>query len=229
MKNAERFKKKLILQIFATVLPLAFASAAPAASITTTGNNFTMLTSIGSMVGSDSNVSFTWDGTFNTSVSGAGNATLSSSTPFYGYNWSTHNVSIYGPGTYTVFSDCAPGNPGCGSGTAIPFTVAPNQVGVHLLFDWGINKDMDLVNVWDLNATFPGNPPSSWDAASSDANGDGVRGIPFVDGTFVGFNANFNVNGVVAMNPSPTPVPAAAWLLGSGLLGLMGFAKRKIA
>lgn len=29
--------------------------------------------------------------------------------------------------------------------------------------------------------------------------------------------------------PAPVPTPAAAWLLGSGLLGLMGLARRKIA
>jgi len=31
----------------------------------------------------------------------------------------------------------------------------------------------------------------------------------------------------VSSTPSPVPVPAAAWLFGSGLLGLIGFAKRK--
>jgi hypothetical protein len=33
----------------------------------------------------------------------------------------------------------------------------------------------------------------------------------------------------VAMSAQPVPVPAAAWLLGSGLLGLVGVARRKTA
>jgi hypothetical protein len=31
------------------------------------------------------------------------------------------------------------------------------------------------------------------------------------------------------INPAPVPIPAAAWLFGSGLLGLIGIARRKAA
>ena len=34
---------------------------------------------------------------------------------------------------------------------------------------------------------------------------------------------------VLDVNTNPVPVPAAAWLLGSGLLGLIGVAQRKAA
>jgi hypothetical protein len=34
-------------------------------------------------------------------------------------------------------------------------------------------------------------------------------------------------NGDIVLNPTPVPVPAAAWLLGSGLLGLVGLRRRK--
>ena len=40
-----------------------------------------------------------------------------------------------------------------------------------------------------------------------------------IDGAFNGFNANFDFTVV--------PVPAAVWLFGSGLLGLVGVARRK--
>ena len=46
-----------------------------------------------------------------------------------------------------------------------------------------------------------------------------------VDGPFTGFNANFNIRPEV----SAVPVPAAAWLFGSGLIGLVGLARRKQA
>ncbi|MDH5190114.1 MAG: hypothetical protein OEW89_02565 [Gammaproteobacteria bacterium] len=41
--------------------------------------------------------------------------------------------------------------------------------------------------------------------------------------TFVGY---WNT-GIEIINPNPVPVPAAVWLFGSGLLGLIGFARRK--
>ncbi|MDT8282265.1 MAG: VPLPA-CTERM sorting domain-containing protein [Gammaproteobacteria bacterium] len=90
--------------------------------------------------------------------------------------------------------------------------------------------------------------------ANEFAQGDGVGvgGSPFQDGPFVGFNANFDVtvltfqsqdaNATIAANCTfelgntcpttttpPVPVPAAVWLFGSGLLGLVGVARRKKA
>jgi len=52
---------------------------------------------------------------------------------------------------------------------------------------------------------------------------NGVPGVPMPAGPFVGFNANFNAN----LAPVVVPVPAAVWLFGSGLLGLVGIARRK--
>lgn len=43
-------------------------------------------------------------------------------------------------------------------------------------------------------------------------------------GQFVGFNTSWIIEGV-----SGIPIPAAAWLFGSGLLGLVGIARRKAA
>jgi hypothetical protein len=61
-----------------------------------------------------------------------------------------------------------------------------------------------------------------WMFASIDGNADGIPGIPMAaGGPFGGFNANFNANMTVV------PIPAAAWLFGSGLVGLAGVARRK--
>lgn len=69
--------------------------------------------------------------------------------------------------------------------------------------------------------------------------GGTIGGNPFADGPFAGFNANFDITsmtftsqgGVInGGNPFPVsavPVPAAVWLFGSGLLGLVGVARRK--
>ena len=71
----------------------------------------------------------------------------------------------------------------------------------------------------------------------------GIGGVPMWDGPFAGFNANFDivtlsftgtggtVNGgspwvVGPYNSNTIPVPAAVWLFGSGLIGLVGVARR---
>lgn len=189
-------------------LTITIAQVGSAQLVTTTGNNFTMLDAMGSLVGGTNDVTFTWDGTYKTSVAASGqvsNATLSSPTAFFGAPWVAHDVVIYGPGTYTVYTGCPSGSPGCGVGAPYTFTVGANQVGMHMLFDWHGNANTDIVNVWDRNRMFGpsimyGGSPTVWDGMSSDADGNGVNGIAIVDGPFVGFNINFNVMGLQLIN-----------------------------
>ena len=61
-----------------------------------------------------------------------------------------------------------------------------------------------------------------WMLATVDGDGDSIMGIPMMPGgPFGGFNAGFNAN------LTGVPIPAAVWLFGSGLLGLVGVARRK--
>ena len=59
----------------------------------------------------------------------------------------------------------------------------------------------------------------------------GIGGNPMQSGPFQGFNANFDAQSltVTGYEPSAVPVPAAVWLFGSGLLGLVGVARRRKA
>ncbi len=59
---------------------------------------------------------------------------------------------------------------------------------------------------------------------------DGISGSPMIDGPFPGLNVNFDIgsgNSLTVLSVSTVPVPAAVWLFGSGLIGLVGFARRK--
>ena len=60
---------------------------------------------------------------------------------------------------------------------------------------------------------------------------DSIGGDPMTSGAFGNYNANFDISSVhldsYVTAPSAVPVPAAVWLFGSGLLGLVGIARRK--
>ena len=58
---------------------------------------------------------------------------------------------------------------------------------------------------------------------------DGVTGTPMATAPFPDHNAAFDITEMTITNitPSAIPVPAAVWLFGSGLLGLVGVARRK--
>lgn len=141
-----------------------------------------------------------------TSMSGfvdqsAGTWSISSSNPFYGLHWTAHSGTLYSVGSYTIDTI---------EGGLMSFTVNPGQIGGHILLDWGATNNIDVVNVWDIN------PDGSLSYAS-------VPGL--VDGPFPGFRPSFYLAspGLV----STVPVPSAAWLFGSGLLGVIGMAKCK--
>lgn len=139
----------------------------------------------------------------------AGTFSLASTDTFFALNWSTSGGTLFGPGTYTVSTvDPLPGV----SGGTYTFTVGAGQMGGQIDFAWGGTTGIDVVMVWNV----VGNTYTS-----SDWDTNGTPGAGMIDGPFPGFSANFNMTAV--------PVPAAVWLFGSGLLGLVGVARRKKA
>ena len=71
------------------------------------------------------------------------------------------------------------------------------------------------------------NPSSELGVIAGD---DGIGGSPMISIPFAGFNANFDITAIhINAVTSEVPVPAAVWLFGSGLIGLIGVAKRKRA
>lgn len=224
-------------------------------------SNFTVLGSNGDMYQGTNDVVFNWDGSIFTAASdytGPGtstNASLTSATPFFNYSWTAHDIQVFGSGTYAFDTALGGGNPESG---ILAMNVGSGQIGMHLLWDWNGNFNMDIALVLEMNAVFgsgkaffansadcgtlgnttpganclwdgagfgPAGAPSvnqTWMYASVDGNGDGVPGIPTVaGGPTAGTNYNFN------FAPVTVPVPAAFWLLGSGLMGLFGIARKQ--
>lgn len=236
-----------------TILLAMSAGSVQAIPYASTGNNFSMLLPDGTIMGpgGTNDVVMTWDGTINTYQDYLDdtiqvNMTLTSETGFFNTLWYAHDISVFGPGTYT-FDTCANNTPEqqvqC---FPITMSVDDGQLGVHMLFDWNTALNIDVLNVWDINSVFgdgtnmkvcgpitigkncnistdpwSNDPLTVWSLASTDDDGNGALGIPLVDGPFPGFNPNFN------LMLQPVPVPAAVWLMGSGLLGLIGVARKK--
>ncbi|MFZ5621979.1 MAG: choice-of-anchor U domain-containing protein [Pseudomonadota bacterium] len=118
-------------------------------------------------------------------------AALSSPTPFYGNLWTTNTIRLFNqPGNYS-FNAIQDGNPSLG------MTVGTNQLGAHMLFDWAVNRDIDVVLVWNYGC-------GDAELVTTDPDGDGIIGTRMVDGPFQGFNAAFDLRTVDGESPITT-------------------------
>lgn len=103
--------------------------------------------------------------------------------------------------------------------------VSPSGV-LPLVQDTAANSNDYIANT---GGTIGGNPMQAGPFAGSNANFD-VTGL-----TSTGFDPNgsiapfcdFDPSGQLCAPPPAVPVPAAVWLFGSGLLGLVGVARRR--
>jgi hypothetical protein len=143
-------------------------------------------------------------GSVNYSYTSTNAMTLGANT-FNGTAWTISNLTFLAPGTYTNLMGVA----------SYDMTVGANQLGATMNFAWGANTGMRVISLWNIDDSTPGTRK----LRPVDADGDGIVGAKMVD-VFTGQSPVFNITTTV-------PVPAAAWLFGSGLLGLVGVARRR--
>jgi hypothetical protein len=182
--------------------------------------NFTMLDADGVTFGGTNDIVAEWDGTLNTAVTDTNfNMTMKSDSDhlFFGFVWTAHDIRMFGPGTYMFDTSCSvaqvqAGLADCG-GTPDEFltlTVGAGQIGAHMLFDWNVTDNIDVVNLYEANAMYTNPDPRGalyqgdagpipaldclFEQVSVDGDGDTVPGVRFIDGPFIGFRANFNLN-----------------------------------
>ncbi|MHB8258575.1 MAG: Ig-like domain-containing domain [Acidiferrobacterales bacterium] len=253
------------------------------APATGTAGNFTMLTPTGTPFGGTNDVVYTYTGQPDTTInSNVFNMTLASATPepFFGFDWSAHNIRVFGTGTWTFNTGCTVAELQAGvmpsacavQGAPLTMTVGSGQLGALMLFDWHGNDNIYVADVWNQHAQWqsgPGtenglwtgpawggpagymvDPLTTWSYASTPDTNNGINGVPMVNGPFIGFSANFNLDAtdtctaaasvpiqahdtqVSGCTISPTPVnlfKRSDWLILLGFVGWMGWWRKRRA
>ena len=189
--------------------------------------NFTMLDAGGTTFGGTNDVLATWDGSLNTDEADTNfNMSIRSDSdfPFFGFPWTAHDIRVFGPGSYSFDTSCSvaqiqsglsgdcgnscntsPQNAGC-----LNLDIPVGMIGAHMLFDWNVTENIDVVLLWDMDGVFTNPDPAGslylgpagptpptdcvYELVSRDADGDTVPGAKMIDGPFIDFRANFNLN-----------------------------------
>ncbi len=235
--------------------------------------NFTMIDASGTTFGGTNDLVSEWDGTLNnTETSTNFNMKIASESefPFFGFPWFAHHIRMFDPGKYEFDATCSvnqleSGIADCGGGPGdmLPLTIPTGMLGAHLLFDWNITENIDVVLLWERDDVFEGEAPGTlyqgpagptppldavFRLASKDADGDGIPGAKMIDGPFIDFRANFNLDrtddgggevetqissikdpglggsgaGCTLAGISSSPLRHADWLAVLGFLALLG-------
>ena len=144
-----------------------------------------------------------------------GGGTASSIDPFYGNHWTSTQQTAVMDNTGNWSGDLTGSTTTGSAGGTFNFNqtihaMTANQVAVGMFFEWNNTTEIAVLEIFDC--------------AAGVCTGNGV---PMANGPFSGSIAIFSGTGT---NDSVTiPVPAAVWLMGSGLLGLVGVARRRKA
>jgi hypothetical protein len=250
-KSVLRSAVLLALSINGAALTLSGAAHADnqaCANAVTTGtasSNFTMLKVDGYTMGADggtNDVMMSWDGTAYTSSTdytgpgGSTNVTMSSSLPdpFFGASWAAHDIQVFAPGTYEF--DAGDNTPGAGTGgpagsnneaagTMQNVTVPPGMIGMHMLFDWSGNNNIDVFIVVAQDSVFGAGIARSTQSPTVSANNcDNLNATAPIKNCLFDGSAYFD--GKPAGTTAGKPAGNKVWMLasidgdGDGIMGI---------
>ena len=151
-----------------------------------------------------------WSGTYSFAMFSPGGGPVGAPTAPQSWTWDfdAGTVSIVNTTTFyasvwtahdTTFADNGDGTYGGTAGSA------------NMLFDWSVNTNIPVEAVWDVTD-----------------NGDGTATVGSVSTVILGSSPAFpGFHPTFTGGLNAVPVPAAVWLFGSGLLGLVGVARRR--
>ena len=136
-------------------------------------------------------------------------------------------------GSQTAFSNSLTSQAGANFGSFVSWINANCITGNTCASGWGDSSALGQIS-------FGKGAPTSWVSASY-ANGASLgtastmyllatngTGASGVSNSYIGGTLDVSKTGVITVsNGAPVPLPAAVWLFGSGLLGLMGLGRRR--
>ena len=137
------------------------------------------------------------------SLNNDGSGMMNSVAPFFYHTWTGTQVTTFMDNTGSWAGSSASGAFDYDADIA---AMTSNQVAVGIYFNWSIYTEIALLEIFDCTNGF-----------CQDGNGVAMDNGPFVAGSVVTFSGTGTIY---------TPVPAAAWLMGSGLLVLAGLSRR---
>lgn len=158
-------KKSILASSIALTLGVANAEAALVNNVLgantwyTDSANFTLLAPNGGVIPvfGANNVAMNWDGSaYNassdyTGPGSAANVTASSTSPMFGHTWTAHDIQMFTPGSYSFDTTLGGGNT---ETSTLNATVGAGQLGLHMLWDWNGNNNIDMFMVFGQNSVF---------------------------------------------------------------------------
>ena len=193
-------KKTLVASAIAVALGGASVAQANTTGLTgvwTGTYSFTMISANGGAVGSPT-APQAWTWDFNPNTANSTNGTVNIS-----------NTTTFYASVWTAFNVTFEDN-GASYGNG-----AANQ---NMTFDWSVNHNIPVTEDWDVTSN--GNTISSTAVVTVNS----ALILP-TSSAFPGFQPMFA--GSLHKTANHIPVPAAVWLMGSGLVGLVGVARRR--
>ena len=165
---------------------------------------FSMYSAGGGPVGTSPppNQTWTWDFNPNSANSTFGTVDIPNTTAFFGNVWTAHDVT---------FSD---------NGSS--YGPAGGVNAINMLFDYQTSTNIQVTEDWDVQAS--GNAVN--DTATVTVNYGQISASSPVFASFQPFFTG-TLTKISDHSSSVVPVPAAVWLMGSGLMGLVGVARRR--